>query len=100
MKDAGITKENTDFDRVGIFVGSGIGGLRTIQEQCELNTQKGNKRVSPMFIPMSISNIALDQNILVGHSSLLLHLGTVEDVANVVKFLASEESSYITGQVK
>ncbi len=57
VKDSGITKENTDFDRVGIFVGSGIGGLRTIQEQCELNTQKGNKRVSPMFIPMSISNM-------------------------------------------
>ncbi|MCI9247248.1 MAG: beta-ketoacyl-ACP synthase II [Clostridia bacterium] len=57
VKDAGITKENTDFDRVGIFVGSGIGGLRTIQEQCELNTQKGNKRVSPMFIPMSICNM-------------------------------------------
>ena len=40
VKDSGITKENTDFDRVGIFVGSGIGGLGTIQEQCELNTQK------------------------------------------------------------
>ena len=57
MKDAGITKENTDFDRVGIFVGSGIGGLMTIQEQCKLNVEKGNKRVSPMFIPMSICNM-------------------------------------------
>lgn len=57
VKDAGITKENTDFDRVGIFVGSGIGGLRTIQEQCETNYEKGNKRVSPMFIPMAIANM-------------------------------------------
>ena len=57
VKDAGITKENTDFDRVGIFVGSGIGGLMTIQEQCKLNVEKGNKRVSPMFIPMSICNM-------------------------------------------
>lgn len=57
VKDSGITTENTDFDRVGIFVSSGIGGLRTIQEQCEINYEKGNKRVSPMFIPMSIANM-------------------------------------------
>lgn len=57
VKDAGITKENTDFDRVGIFVGSGIGGFKTIQEQCEINYEKGNKRVSPMFIPMAIANM-------------------------------------------
>ena len=57
VKDSGITKENTDFDRVGIFVSSGIGGLRTIQEQCEVNYVKGNTRVSPMFIPMSIANM-------------------------------------------
>ena len=58
VKDSGITKENTDYDRVGIFVSSGIGGLNTIQEQCEVNFQKGNNRVSPMFIPMSIANMA------------------------------------------
>lgn len=58
VKDSGITKENTDYDRVGIFVSSGIGGLNTIQEQCEVNYVKGNNRVSPMFIPMSIANMA------------------------------------------
>lgn len=57
VKSSGITKENTDFDRVGIFVSSGIGGLKTIQEQCEVNFSKGNNRVSPMFIPMSIANM-------------------------------------------
>lgn len=55
--DSGITDENTDFERVGVFVSSGIGGLRTIQEQCEVNCQKGNNRVSPMFIPMAIANM-------------------------------------------
>ncbi len=55
--DSGISKENTDYNRVGIFVSSGIGGLITIQEQCEVNCVKGNKRVSPMFIPMSIANM-------------------------------------------
>ena len=57
VKNSGITKENTDYDRVGVFVSSGIGGLRTIQEQCEVNCVKGNNRVSPMFIPMSIANM-------------------------------------------
>lgn len=57
VKDSGITKENTDYDKVGIFVSTGIGGLKTIQEQCETNCIKGNNRVSPMFIPMSIANM-------------------------------------------
>lgn len=57
VKDSGITAENTDYDRVGVFVSSGIGGLKTMQEQCEVNAIKGNKRVSPMFIPMTIANM-------------------------------------------
>lgn len=57
VEDSGITKENTDFDRVGIFVSSGIAGLITIQEQASTLVNKGNKRVSPMFIPMAIANM-------------------------------------------
>lgn len=57
MKDSKITKKNTDFDKIGIFVSSGIGGLDTIQEQCKANFEKGNKRVSPMFIPLAIANM-------------------------------------------
>ena len=57
FQDSGITEENTDFERVGIFVSSGIGGFNTIQDQCEINCTKGNNRVSPMFIPMSIANM-------------------------------------------
>lgn len=57
VADSGLTKDNTDFDRVGVFVSSGIAGLKTIQDQCEVNFKKGNKRVSPMFIPMSIANM-------------------------------------------
>ncbi len=68
LKNSGITKENTDFERIGVFVSSGIGGLKTIQEQCEINYAKGNNRVSPMFIPMTIANmpagnIAIDLNV-------------------------------------
>ena len=57
FKDSGITKENTDFERVGVFVSSGIAGLSTIQEQCAINCTKGHNRISPMFIPMSIANM-------------------------------------------
>lgn len=65
FKDSKITKENTNLNNVGIFVGSGIGGIETIQKQCETNMLKGNNRVSPMFIPMGIvnmptGNIAID----------------------------------------
>ena len=57
FNDSKITKENTDFERIGVFVGSGIGGLKTIQDQCEINCTKGHSRISPMFIPMSICNM-------------------------------------------
>lgn len=57
VKDSNINSENTNYGRVGVYVGSGIGGLRTIQEQCEINLEKTNRRVSPMFIPMSIANM-------------------------------------------
>lgn len=57
LKDSRISEDNTDFNRVGIFVSSGIGGLITIQEQATIRCEKGNKRVSPMFIPMAISNM-------------------------------------------
>lgn len=55
--DSGITCENTDLEKVGIYVSSGIGGLTTIENQCEINKEKGNNRVSPMFIPMAIANM-------------------------------------------
>ncbi len=55
--DSGISKGNTDFNKVGIFVSSGIGGLITIQNQCEVNFEKDHNRISPMFIPMSIANM-------------------------------------------
>ena len=57
FKDSNISKENTDFNRVGIYISSGIGGLITIQSQCQTMFEKGNKRISPMFIPMAICNM-------------------------------------------
>ncbi|MBU7319562.1 beta-ketoacyl-ACP synthase II [Paenibacillus oleatilyticus] len=62
LKDAGLNvKEDTDPERVGVYVGSGIGGLSTWEEQHKILLEKGPKRVSPFFIPMMIANMASGQ---------------------------------------
>lgn len=58
MNDSGITPENTDMTRMGVVLGSGIGGLKTIEEQNEVVINKGVGRLSPMYIPISIVNMA------------------------------------------
>ncbi len=58
MKDSGMTKENTDFSRVGVFIGSGMGGLETIEKENKVCFEKGYDKISPMYIPMVISNMA------------------------------------------
>ena len=58
LKDSGITKENTDMEKFGVVVSSGIGGLETIEEQCNTYFSKGPDRISPMFIPATICNMA------------------------------------------
>lgn len=58
MKDSGITPENTDMNRVGVIISSGIGGLATIERENENLFKKGPDRISPFYIPMSICNMA------------------------------------------
>jgi 3-oxoacyl-[acyl-carrier-protein] synthase II len=53
--------EETDAERVGVMVGSGIGGLGTWEDQHNILLEKGPKRVSPFFIPMMIANMASGQ---------------------------------------
>ncbi|MCI9063934.1 MAG: beta-ketoacyl-ACP synthase II [Clostridia bacterium] len=57
FKDSEINEENTDFERVGVVVGTGIGGLQTIEDNCNKLNSKGPSRVSPMYIPMAIVNM-------------------------------------------
>ena len=58
IKDAGLDKYDGDMTRVGVAIGSGIGGFNTIYENCvELHTG-GPRRVSPFFIPKGIINMA------------------------------------------
>ncbi|WP_353856130.1 beta-ketoacyl-ACP synthase II [Bacillus sp. Bos-x628] len=54
-----ITDENAP--RVGVWVGSGIGGLETFEEQFEIYSNKGARRVSPFFVPMMIPDMATGQ---------------------------------------
>jgi len=62
LRDANLNvKEDTDAERVGVSVGSGIGGLATWEEQHKILLEKGPKRVSPFFIPMMIANMASGQ---------------------------------------
>lgn len=58
IKDSGLNMEEIDKDRVSIIFGSGIGGLSTIENQIKTLVAKGPNRVSPLTIPMAISNMA------------------------------------------
>ncbi|MFD2670146.1 beta-ketoacyl-ACP synthase II [Marinicrinis sediminis] len=62
LQDAGLNiQEDTDPERVGVYIGSGIGGLGTWEEQHRTMLEKGPKRVSPFFIPMMIANMGSGQ---------------------------------------
>ncbi|MEN3015100.1 MAG: beta-ketoacyl-ACP synthase II [bacterium] len=57
LEDSLINLSNVDVYRVGVFVGSGIGGIETFEEQVGVLFSKGNKRISPYFVPKMIVNI-------------------------------------------
>lgn len=56
--DSALDTQSINPEQIGVFVGSGIGGLGMIEEQVLRMEQKGPGRVSPMFIPMVIANMA------------------------------------------
>lgn len=58
IEDAGLDLEKEDCDRIGTYVGAGIGGMETLHTQYEKLFAKGPKRLSPFFIPMMIANMA------------------------------------------
>jgi 3-oxoacyl-[acyl-carrier-protein] synthase II len=58
MKDAGLADGGYDVDRIGVIVGSGIGGLKSFEEQHDTYRERGASKISPFFIPMFIADIA------------------------------------------
>ena len=56
--DSKLDKEKENMERVGVILGSGIGGLETMEKEMTNLHEKGPDRVSPMFIPMNIVNMA------------------------------------------
>lgn len=58
LKDSGLDLEKVDRDECGVFIGSGIGGLRTTTEQHLILQTRGPGRLSPFMIPMLILNMA------------------------------------------
>ena len=59
--DAGLKVTKDDADRVGVYIGAGIGGLPAIEHYHKVLLEKGPDRVSPFFIPMVIINLASGQ---------------------------------------
>ncbi len=56
-EDGNILTESTS-DRLGVLIGTGVGGLITLEEQILINSAKGERRVSPFLVPMMMSNAA------------------------------------------
>lgn len=57
INNSGLDLEKEDLDRIGVSIGSGIGGLQTIETECGKLATGKSKRVSPFFVPMSIVNL-------------------------------------------
>src|SRR3989338_3943953 len=61
IEDSGLKLEHEDVNFFGVLIGSGIGGLRIIEEQHRVLLEKGPSRISPFLIPMLIVNMAPGQ---------------------------------------
>jgi 3-oxoacyl-[acyl-carrier-protein] synthase II len=58
IENSGLKLDEIDKNRFGVMVGSGIGGMETLEAQTKVFHERGPKRVSPFFIPMMIANMA------------------------------------------
>jgi 3-oxoacyl-[acyl-carrier-protein] synthase II len=61
VKDAGLVINEENAPRVGVWIGSGIGGMETFEQQFETFLKRGYRRVSPFFVPMLIPDMATGQ---------------------------------------
>lgn len=68
MEDAALDLEKENRERIGTYIGSGIGGIETMHAQYEKLFSKGPRLISPFFIPMMIANMAA------AHTAIAFHL--------------------------
>jgi len=61
VASSGLEIDHTNHDDIGVIIGSGIGGLTTLYEQCKILVERGPDRVSPFLAPMMIADIAAAQ---------------------------------------
>ena len=57
VQDSGIEVTEANADRIGVHIGAGIGGVHSIEANTRLLLEKGPRRISPFYIPMSIINM-------------------------------------------
>ena len=58
MEMSGLDNQSFNFDRAGVVIGTGVGGIQTLEDQHNTIQNRGARRVSPQFVPKMISNIA------------------------------------------
>lgn len=61
VKDANLDINESNADRIGVWIGSGIGGMETLENQFQIFQKRGYRRVSPFFVPMMIPDMATGQ---------------------------------------
>ncbi len=61
VKDAGLGTENYPADRIGVVIGSGVGGLETVEDNMKKYFEKGPRRISPFVVPKMMCNAAAGQ---------------------------------------
>ncbi|SMB93631.1 3-oxoacyl-[acyl-carrier-protein] synthase II [Desulfonispora thiosulfatigenes DSM 11270] len=61
LEDSKLDMNTMDPHKVGVVLGSGVGGIGTLEEQCNVLAEKGSRRVSPLMVPMMIINMAAGQ---------------------------------------
>lgn len=81
VADADLVINEQNAERVGVIIGSGIGGMKTLEDQVEVFLNKGAGRVSPFFVPMMIGNM--------GSGQVSIALGAKGPNATVVTACAS-----------
>jgi 3-oxoacyl-[acyl-carrier-protein] synthase II len=61
VKESGLSIDDSNAERIGVFTGNGIGGLSTIEKYHQICMERGPRKITPFFIPMVISNMSAGQ---------------------------------------